>query len=104
MTVRALVLTERTVVGCSHTTAAAAENLAKEIDIQLSVLPAKQPIHDGVDGGAEHGEANSPKEGLSLTFLCLGANNKGVHHQALQQWNGGICIYMLSFAIPFIFI
>lgn len=54
-------LTERIVVRLSYARAAAVEDLAKEIDVQLSVLPAEQSVHNGVDGCADHGETNSPK-------------------------------------------
>lgn len=54
-------LTERIVVWLSYTRAAAVEDLAKEIDVQLSVLSAEQSIHKGIDGCADHGETNSPK-------------------------------------------
>ena len=54
-------LTERIVVRFSYTRAAAVEDLAKEVDVQLSVLPTEQSIHNGVDGCADHGETNSPK-------------------------------------------
>lgn len=54
-------LTERIVVWLSYARAAVVEDLAKEVNVQLPVLPAQQSIHNGVDGCANHGETNSPK-------------------------------------------
>ena len=86
-------LTERVVEGCFHTGAAATEDLAKDIDVQLSVLPAEDSVHNGVDCCADNSQANSPEEGLSLCCICFCTNSNCIHHQALYKYREmGECI------------